>query len=90
MLNDILPDAQNKLYYEKYERLSPIVIAYNKAKVIFKDNIFSDNIGWTGGAINIESPSVEHLSQSDLQSYDSEIRPFVYIENNVFERNMAY
>ena len=29
MLTDILPESQNKLYYEKYERLSPIVIAYN-------------------------------------------------------------
>jgi hypothetical protein len=90
LLTDILPDSQNKLYHEKYERLSPIVIAYNRGKMIFKGNTFSDNIGWTGGAINIESPSVEHLTDDHFLTSGADIRPFVFISENTFERNMAY
>ena len=79
------------------ERLSPISIAYNEKKIIFEENEFEDNIGLIGGAINIESPNMRNVT---AQSYltddqlamteDEELRPYTFIHNNKFNRNMAY
>jgi hypothetical protein len=88
----------------QFEKLSPFSIAYNEKKIVFENNLFEDNIGFMGGAINIESPNMRNVTAisdvatndaiiPELKKYlltDMEIRPYVYIHNNVFNRNMAY
>jgi len=51
-LTDIQQNKRNTVnYLLSLELHSPVVISYNQRKVIFKENDFSDNIGWSGGAI---------------------------------------
>jgi len=50
--------------------------------VIFRENIFEDNAGWGGGAIHIESP---HMADTTTAN-----RPYVYLIDNVFKRNLTY
>lgn len=69
-------------YLLSLELHSPMVISYQQRKVIFRENEFTENVGWSGGAIQIESP---HQVSSD-----PELRPYVQIIGNTFDRNQAY
>jgi hypothetical protein len=50
--------------------------------MIFRDNEFTDNAGWAGGAIHIESPHMKDTATLN--------RPYVYMVNNKFKRNLTY
>jgi hypothetical protein len=76
---------------DNLEKLSPIFIAFNERKMIFVDNVFTDNIGVNGGAINIESPNMSKLSYSDPPTDEEQaLRAYIFMEHNEFERNLAY
>jgi predicted sulfurtransferase len=59
--------------YHYFETQSVIYIARNKQEMIFKDNLFENNIGLFGGAITIESPDFTE---------DPTYSPMVVVNNN--------
>ena len=66
------------------ETVTSFYIEGNAGPIIFADNMFSENIGTTGGAIHIENPDFRQ-SQNDTEK-----NPFIVIKNNKFLQNMAY
>jgi hypothetical protein len=83
----------------QFERLTPVSIAFNEKKIIFENNLFEDNVGLMGGAINIESPNMRNVTEKVdnpiakknlYKLLDMESRPYTFIHNNTFTRNMAY
>ncbi|MDA7498745.1 hypothetical protein N8470_00665 [bacterium] len=77
--------------WDNVEKLSPIFIAFNERKMIFVDNVFTDNIGMRGGAINIESPNMSKLTYSEPPTDDEQaLRAYIFMNHNQFERNLAY
>ena len=61
--------------------------------MIFINNTFSENIGTTGGAINIMSPNFEFRRDPDTKNVTKWMNnslPLIYLHENNFTRNMAY
>ena len=70
-----------------YESAVPIFIRANHGPMIFVNNTFSENIGTSGGAIQILSPNFESHNQT---GYNTTYKPYVIMQNNNFTKNMAY
>jgi len=50
--------------------------------------VFQDNVGLSGGAFHIDLSLNEDESKDPISIYD--YSPFVFVQGNHFERNMAY
>ena len=77
----------------KYETVSPIYIQANTAPIILIGNVFSENIGTTGGAIHIVSPNFELKRDPEtlnVTQWQNNTLPLIYMHGNNFTQNMAY
>ena len=79
-------EFDDKNFVQLYESVSTFMIMANKGPIIIKNNTFEENIGTLGGAIHIMSPDFE----SNKDSTEVNSHPYIYIENNIFNKNMAY
>jgi len=67
-----------------------VLIAFPQKLVVFDNNTFTDNIGFMGGAIMIDTPNF-NSSGARFNNYTTpDLRPNIVIYKNTFERNMAY
>ena len=53
------------------------------------DNVFKDNVGLSGGALHIDLQLSKNLNRAS-QDLVNEFTPYVFVQGNHFERNMAY
>ena len=59
--------------------MSTVLIAFNEKQVIIDNNIFTDNIGFMGGAILIDSPNLL-ANKAYLDTYATPaLRPIVIL-----------
>jgi len=72
------------------EAQSTVLIAFPQKLVVFDNNTFTDNIGFMGGAIIIDSPNFVANGAKSNTYNTPELRPNIIIYKNTFERNMAY
>lgn len=80
---DSFDDAK---FVQQYESVSTIMLDAIKGPLIITNCTFSENIGTMGGAITVMSPDFE----SDTGTSVTNSKPYLYLENNVFQQNMAY
>jgi len=83
------PVSQNAELRDNYTTQSPVFIKGSRNnQIIITDNVFKDNIGLSGGALNIDLSikDEEEHSPNSLEIYS----PFLFVQGNRFERNMAY
>ena len=76
-----------------YENVSPIFILGHSAPLILHNNTFSENIGTTGGGINIISPNFElnrNWTTLNVTKHMNNSLPLIYMNENNFTKNMAY
>jgi hypothetical protein len=61
------------------EAMSTVLIAFSEKLAIFTNNVFSDNIGFMGGAILIDSPNLV-ANKAYLDTYATpNLRPIVIL-----------
>jgi len=65
--------------FNDYEKLGLIYVARNKDLILIKGSKFTQNIGFFGGAVTIDSPNWREGTQ-----------PHVVLHSNEFDKNMAY
>ena len=61
--------------------------------MIFKNNVFEENIGLFGGAVSINSPNWSEAradTNPDVLSIPSADKPYLIFKDNQFNKNMAY
>ena len=58
------------------ETVSPFYIRGNAGAIVFADNMFSENIGTTGGAIHIEDPDFRYAVNNTNKN------PYIVMKNN--------
>lgn len=76
-----------------FEQVSPIFIFANAGPILIHNSTFRDNIGTTGGAINILAPNFNfnrNPKTLNVTRHMNNSLPVVMIKENRFERNMAY
>ena len=87
-LNYYDPYIQDAELRDNYTTQSPIYIKGGKSKsIVIMDNVFLDNIGLRGGAINIDLQlnTKDDADPENIFNYS----PFILARGNHFERNMA-